>query len=315
MNIQELVTHYVNYRRTLGERAQSKAVILQRFSRSIGPQTPVSQIRQTDVAAFLNGSGPATNSWYTEYYALKVFFQFAVSRGHLGEVPIPSVIPKRPPSFTPYVYTRDQIRLLLDAIPFSRSHCKRMRSETFRTIVLMLYATGMRPTEALNLSLADVDLPNSILTVRQSKFFKSRLVPISARLTGVLAEYAKWDDSPSSSVDRDHRFFRSKQGTALTLDTLEYAFRRTRERAQIRRSDGAHFQPRLHDLRHTFAVHRLIQWYRQGADVQRLIHHLSVYLGHASLSSTQVYLTMTAELLQEANARFERYAFEEDRHA
>jgi len=85
-----------------------------------------------------------------------------------------------------------------------------------------------------------------------------------------------------------------------------------REQAGVRRSDGARYQPRLHDLRHTFAVHRLISWYRQGADVQKLLHHLSVYLGHVHLADTQVYLSMTPELLREANARFERYTEEGD---
>jgi integrase/recombinase XerD len=83
----------------------------------------------------------------------------------------------------------------------------------------------------------------------------------------------------------------------------------------VRRSDEARYQPRLHDLRHTFAVHRLTAWYRQGADVQRLLYHLSVYLGPAHLAATQVYLTMTAELLHQAGTRFERYALGEASHA
>ena len=82
----------------------------------------------------------------------------------------------------------------------------------------------------------------------------------------------------------------------------------------MRRSDGARYQPRLHDLRHSFAVHRLTSWYRQGADVQTLLPYLSTYLGHVNLAATQVYLTMTPELLQEAARRFQQYAFEERYH-
>src|SRR5439155_15806723 len=104
-------------------------------------------------------------------------------------------------------------------------------------------------------------------------------------------------------------------GGAVHRCTLDNAFMRIRERAGVRRSDSSRFQPRLHDLRHTFAVHRLTAWYRQGADVQRLIYHLSVYLGHAHLTDTQVYLTMTPELLRQAGTRFERYARGEDGHA
>jgi integrase len=90
--------------------------------------------------------------------------------------------------------------------------------------------------------------------------------------------------------------------------TLQNAFKRLRNHAGIHRTDGGRYQPRLHDLRHTFAVHRLTSWYQQGADVQRLLPNLSVYLGHINVASTQVYLTMTPELLQEASARFESYA-------
>ena len=109
-------------------------------------------------------------------------------------------------------------------------------------------------------------------------------------------------------------FLTTRAGRRLEHRALQNAFERLRERAGVRRTDGARYQPRLHDLRHTFAVHRLTSWYRQGADVQKLLPVLSVYLGHAHLSSTQAYLSMTPELLQQANRRFERYAGKEAEH-
>jgi integrase/recombinase XerD len=134
-------------------------------------------------------------------------------------------------------------------------------------------------------------------------------------LKGVLTEYARWRTVTYQSAGGENRFFRGKRGAAIPLRTLEDTFQRLREHADVRRSDGARYQPRLHDLRHTFAVHRLTAWYRQGADVQRLLYHLSVYLGHAHLAATQVYLTMTPELLHQAGTRFERYALGEASHA
>ena len=104
-------------------------------------------------------------------------------------------------------------------------------------------------------------------------------------------------------------FFRTHQGTPLRRSTVEAAFRALCQAAGIQRNDGARYQPRLHDLRHTFAVHRLIEAYRQGADVQRLLPQLSTYLGHADLAATQRYLTLTPELAHQAALRFERYAF------
>jgi integrase/recombinase XerD len=315
VNINDLVTRYVTFRRTLGERCKTNESILRSFCRSIGPRTPVAAIGTDAVAAFLVGAGPLTSAWHIRYRALKGFFRFAVSRGHLNEAPLPTVIPKPPPPFVPYIYSRGEIRRLLEAIPSYRRCRTGIEPETLRAILLLLYGAGLRAGEALNLSVADVDLPNALLTVRDTKFFKTRLVPISRHLTSVLTEYARWQSVAQPAMGGDRRFFLSKRGTAIRLVTLEDAFQRLREHAQVRRSDDARYQPRLHDLRHAFAVHRLTEWYRQGADVQRLVHHLSVYLGHAHLAATQVYLTMTPELLQQAGTRFERYACGEDGHA
>jgi len=173
----------------------------------------------------------------------------------------------------------------------------------------------LRRGEVLNLSVADVDLPNSLLTIRESKFLKSRLVPISGHLTKVLSDYARWRTATHQSASAGSHFFVGRHGTAIHRCTLNRAFKRLREHIGLRRNDGSRHQPRLHDLRHTFAVHRLTAWYRQGADVQQLVYHLSVYLGHVRLAHTQVYLTMTPELLHQAGTVFGRYARREDHHA
>ncbi len=167
----------------------------------------------------------------------------------------------------------------------------------------------------MHLSVADVDLAAALLIIRNTKFFKSRLVPIGPDLTGVLSDYAQWRAVAHPSAGGECPFFVGRHGGAVHRCTLQSAFTRLRERAGIRRTDGGRYQPRLHDLRHAFALDRLTEWYRQGADVQRLVYHLSVYLGHASLADTQVYLTMTPELLRQASTRFERYACGENGHA
>jgi len=103
-------------------------------------------------------------------------------------------------------------------------------------------------------------------------------------------------------------FFASQAGDEIRLHNFEKVFARIRKHAGVLRSTGARYQPRLHDLRHTFAVHRLIAWYREGSNVQECLPLLSTYLGHVDLSGTQHYLTMTPDLLAEASKRFERYA-------
>jgi integrase/recombinase XerD len=116
-------------------------------------------------------------AWHCRYFALKGFFKFAVSRGHLDKAPLPLVVPKLPPTVVPYIYSREELRRLMDAITSSQRFRCRMESQTLRAILLLMYGAGLRPGEVLNLSVADVDLPNALLTIRNTKFFKSRLVP------------------------------------------------------------------------------------------------------------------------------------------
>ena len=105
-----------------------------------------------------------------------------------------------------------------------------------------------------------------------------------------------------------------RRGGQVQRPLVEWRFKGLREYADVKRVDGARYQPRLHDLRHSFAVHRLVSWYQQGADVQKLLPQLSTYLGHLRISDTQHYLTMTPQLLHEASIRFERYAWKERDH-
>lgn len=315
MNLDTLVTRYVAFSQALGERCRTKKYILRAFSRAVGPRTRVHRIRLQDVTAFLAGPGALTRAWHSRYFTLKGLFQFAVSRGYLRKAPLPTEVPKRPPSLVPYVYSRAEIRRLLDAVPSSHHPQSLLDPPTLRAILLVLYGAGLRRGEALRLAVADVDLANALLTVGDTKFFKSRLVPIGTGLVKVLSEYARWRAATHPAAGATGAFFLNRRGEAVHHRILQGAFKRLREHAGVRRHDGGRFQPRIHDLRHAFAVHRLTAWYRQGADVQRLVYHLSVYLGHAHLTDTQVYLTMTPELLQEAGARFERYARRGETHA
>ena len=171
-----------------------------------------------------------------------------------------------------------------------------------------MYAAALRTSEALSLTVADVDLANSVLTVRDTKFFKTRLVPLGPKTVQVLAEYRIRRASSGHSKETGSPFFVGRNGQRVNICTLENAFQQIRVHAGLRRDGGVRCQPRLHDLRHTSAVHRLTTWYREGKDVQKLLPQLSVYMGHTYLAATQVYLTMTPELLHEASMRFERYA-------
>ena len=174
---------------------------------------------------------------------------------------------------------------------------------------MLLYGAGLRIGEAVRLTCGDVDLLDATLTVRCTKFYKTRLVALSSHLSRVLTDYDA-NRREAGHVRHDAApFFGYKNGDSVTRHTIEETFWRLRQHVGIGPKKGR-YQPRLHDLRHTFAVHRLIAWYRSGADVQRLLPGLSTHLGHVDLASTQRYLTMTPELLVEASLRFELYAGE-----
>lgn len=149
MNVNDLVTHHVTFRRTLGEKCIITEKALRSFCRAVGLDTPVTRIRPGAVVKFLAGTGPITRTWHFKYSALKGFFQFAVSRGHLDKVPLPAELPKCPPTLVPYIYSREELRRLLDAIPTSWRPCARVEPHTLRAMLLLMYGAGLRRGEAL----------------------------------------------------------------------------------------------------------------------------------------------------------------------
>ena len=308
MNLEQLIERYIGYRQALGERFHGSAAILRAYARSIGSQADVGDVHAEQITTFLAGTGPLTSYWHNKYRALLGFYRFAKSRGHVTELPLPAKPPKRLPPFVPYIYSREEVRRLLDTAGCYQRGRSSLDPFTFRTILLLLYGTGLRDGEVIRLNQADVDLDNSLLVVRMTKFHKSRLVPFGPQVCQALTDYASSRIAPVARNDEDTPFFTTCKGNRVILNTLQAHFRRVRAQAGIQRSDGARYQPRLHDLRHSFAVNRLTSWYQQGVDVQKMVYHLSVYLGHAHLADTQVYLSMTPDLLREANARFECYA-------
>lgn len=155
-----------------------------------------------------------------------------------------------------------------------------------------------------------MDLEEAFIIVRDTKFYKTRLVPIGTQLCEVMVQYTNRRKESGRSQDKSASFFMTRRSAPLTVALVESSFQRLRAHAGVRRADGARYQPRLHDLRHTFAVHRLTAGYQEKKNVQKLLPQLSTYMGHAKLSSTQWYLTMTPELLREANLCFAQYAFE-----
>jgi integrase/recombinase XerD len=211
----------------------------------------------------------------------------------------------------PIFYNPDELQRLINPTAPDQIGFRKLEPHTLRAVLLLLYGAGLRIGEAVALTLKDVDLFDTVITIHDTKFHKTRLVPIGLKLNQAMAQYAAQRKKAGHSQNADARFFVLRRGAPLSVQIVEQAFTRLRRYSGVGRADGARYQPRLHDMRHSFCVHRLTSWYQQGAEVQKLLPHLATYLGHVSIAATQVYLTMTPELLNAASVRFERYALPE----
>jgi site-specific recombinase XerD len=307
MKLSDAVAAYVSFKQVMGMCFQSEARTLRSFCRASG-DVDLADVDPSSVEAFLAGTGPVTSFWHHKYDILNGLFRFAVNRGYLNVSPLPKTLPKRPEPQKPHIYTVEELRRLLAATDSLATPLSPLQAASYRTLLLTLYGTGLRISEALSLTLADVNLKESLLSVRDSKFFKTRLVATGPRLTGHLRSYLAKRQRLPRPLGQDSAFLATRTGHFMAYDHASKVFRRLRNLAGLHRREGARYAPRLHDIRHSFAVHRLESWYREGADVQRLLPQLSTYLGHVGIAETQRYLTMTPDLLREANKRFERYA-------
>jgi integrase/recombinase XerD len=307
MKLAQAIAQYVELKQSMGARFHTEQVILNAFAKAMG-DIGCEEVHPDRLYAYLSGSGPVTRFFHRKHDALSGFYHFAIGRGYAAGSPLPTMLPASSYTFSPYIYSNDELQRLVDTAALQEHPRRKLEAITLRTLILVLYGAGLRLSEALHLKLADVSLPESLLTIRESKFYKTRLVPIGPRLTAALSAYAEKRYHSAHSLNPDSHFFVTRDGVRVTLQIAERSFDRLRNSAGVHRNDGARYQPRFHDLRHAFSVHRLLSWYRQGADVQRLLPQLSTYLGHVHVASTQHYLTMTPELLQEANLRFELYA-------
>jgi site-specific recombinase XerD len=313
MRLNEIVLLYVAFRKSMGEDFASAESLLKTFCRRMGENIELTDITAEHVQAFLAGTGTVSGYWRRKYDTLRGLYRYAISRGFIDHAPLPRTA-VRAPRFKPYIYTDAELRRLLKGITACLNPPRKLEPHTLRAILLVLYGAGLRVGEVVALTVADVDVPGSVITIRDTKFHKTRVVPLGPQLNQVIADYAKCRETAGHSTHAEAPFFVLRRGAPTSVQIIEYAFRRLRRHAGVRRNDGARYQPRLHDIRHCFAVKRLTAWYREGADVQKLLPQLATYLGHVKLSATQVYLTMTPELLREASMRFEQYACREARH-
>jgi integrase len=290
---------YLAIRRAFGYRLARPEKLLRQF---LAYLDAIEADRVTLEAALAWASLPTGGSpawWGHRLSVVRVFARHLHGLDPRHELVPPDVLPTRGHRATPYLYSEADIAALMAA---ARSLPRPLRAVTMETLVGLLAVTGMRIGEALRLDRGEVDLMRRVLTIRSSKFGKSREVHIHATTADALADYARTRDRLRPSAES--AFFISASGTRVMYCNFHLAWLEVVRRAGLQpRSAGC--RPRPHDLRHSFAVRTLLGWYREGADVAARMPLLSTYLGHVHPGATYWYLSAAPELLQLVVARME----------
>lgn len=301
------VEEYLSARRGLGFALETPAYLLRDFGRyadMVGHRGPL-----TTELAVRWARGSRSGSPEQAIRRLGAVRQFARYRALLDpatEVPAAGLLGRLSRRPQPHIYTDAELAALLDEA--SRLLPRGgLRPRTYVAFFSLLACTGLRLSEACRLAVEDVDLNAGVITVGEGKFRKARLVPLHPSTTEALARYAAERDA---CCDGPGWFFRTERSPALQKDTVEKTFGRIRQRLGWS-ANGRTRQPRIHDLRHRFAVRRLLGWYEEGATLERKLLALSLYLGHAHVTDTYWYLTGVPELMAIAAERFERFAEDE----
>lgn len=287
---------YLRLRRSLGHELAEAARLLPRFVAYLEAQGAEFVTLEAALAWSLEPEAPAGSTvWGKRMMAVRGFARYLSGIDPRTEVPPAGTIPIRRQWRPPFIYSQADIVALMEEA--ARSIPQPLRAATYETLIGLLAATGLRVGEALRLDRRDVDFSDGVLAVRESKFGKSRQVPLQPNSVAALQGYATKREELCPHP-RSESFFVSLNSTRVIYECVWPTFRMLCEEAGV--GVGATRRPRIHDLRHTFAVRTLLGWYRDGRDVGVRLPWLSTYLGHREPRYTYHYLSATPELLGHA---------------
>jgi integrase len=299
------VEGYLTVRRALGVQLRIEGTQLLEFARyadSIKHRGPITVELAVRWARSSVRSSPL--GWARRLEVVRPFARYRLAFDPDTEIPPRNLLGPTHRRKQPHIYTRQEVQALLAAATRLKPPSG-LRAATVQTVLGLLACTGVRPAEALKLARTDVDLEAGVLTIQETKFCKSRLVPLHSSATHALRRYASIRDGKVPHPFSPH-FFIVDGGAPFTKSKLRTAFIRIRRDLgwwMTPRQKG----PRLYDLRHSFASRRLLRWYEEGVDVHCALPTLSTYLGHVKVSDTYWYLTGIPELMAITAGRFERF--------
>lgn len=307
--MQAAVQRYLDERRRLGFQLKSPGTELMRFARfadARGHRGPLTLELQLDWAReHVVQTSPVTAARRLEI--VRPFASHYRQFEPASEVPPPHILGRGHRRLAPHIFTDQEICDLLELA----GHLKpqgTLRPLTYKALFGLIAATGLRISEALKLRLSDIDLPRATLTVRQTKFHKSRYLTLHPSVVNALTDYLL-ERGRFVSCKSEAPVFATPEGRALPASTVNWVFAQLR--AQLGWcARGGHACPRIHDLRHTMAVRRLQLWHEEGVSLEHAMFWLCTYLGHAKISDTYWYITGTPELMGLIGTRFEFFVLQ-----
>jgi len=305
--LREALDQYLSTRRSLGYKLHNSERLLRSFVGFMQQHGAHYITTQLAVEWAKQPREVEPSTWTKRLSVVRQFALWVSASDSRTEIPASALLPHRYRRKPPYIYTDAEIQRLLEAarqLPSTHG----LRAHSYTTLIGLLAVSGMRLSEALALDCRDVDFDEEILTIRRTKFGKTRLIPVHSSTCRILQAYARRRDR-LFPVALSPAFFIGEQGARITGCAARYNFAVISRQIGLREPAGGYRHghgPRLHDLRHRFAVTTLLKWYRAGLDVEREIPKLSAYLGHVHVNDTYWYIEAVPELLQLATDRLER---------
>lgn len=306
------ITRYLATKRALGCRFDTEDRVLRLLDRYLVEQAvpSIADINAECLEQFMaSRPRPEPRGYNNLLGAVRRLFDWLVDQQELSVSPLRTRPRRETARRLPFLYDQATIRRLLEFAASLPDYPRcRQRGSTYATIFALLAGLGLRISEVSRLQCGDVDLQRDVLLVRNSKFGKSRLVPIGPHLAARLRTYGTLREQRLGLAMPDAPFFTWNGRSAVKPNSIRNIFRDEFLPRHALPVPAGTRHPCVHGLRHTFAVGTLLRWYREGVDPNARLNHLSTFLGHVNPHSTAVYLTITGELLEAANQRFETFA-------
>jgi integrase len=291
MNLAIAVERYLDHKEQQGFAFEGGRGCLTAFLRRAG-DAELAQVNTRQVLTYLDESDALGVQWRTKYQILYRFFNYWSDRGVIPELAMPPSKPKVRQTFVHYIYTRSQLHELSKATRRYEPRLGVIDRQTMRTLILLLYGTGAFVGEILSLKCCDIDLGSGLILIRGRGPTRFREIPIGNDLIEIVRKYMAWR---SRKKYEGAHLLVTKSDQLIRVATAFKNFDRIRRIAGIQRPAGAAYQPRMIDLKFTFAVHRITSWIRNGADMNRMLPALAAYMGQAGLGSTERYILLTPE--------------------